>query len=165
VSDCKSQMANLQSEVCDEIPRPARTRYSSGKVGPGFRHSPKVRTSGKASGRSRWVFASMATLPTPFAGYSKGPGLTELLRLYVCGLQPRPAIQLSSSRVIANDNEYSRGSQESRTPTRGFRLGVPIGRENPVANGETKKGSRIRLRPLGRESRRNCVNELTAHRD
>src|ERR671919_1033644 len=94
---------------------------------------PRQRTSGKASGRSRWVFASMATLPTPFAAYSKGPGLTELLRLYVCGLQPRPAIQLSSSRVIANDNEYSRGSQESRTPTRGFRLGVPIGRENPVA--------------------------------
>ena len=34
--------------------------------------------------------------------------LTELLRLYVCGLQPRPSVQLSSSRVIANDNEYSR---------------------------------------------------------
>jgi hypothetical protein len=36
----------------------------------------------------------MATLPTPFAAYSKGPGLTELLRLYVCGLQPRPSVQL-----------------------------------------------------------------------
>jgi hypothetical protein len=38
--------------------------------------------------------ASMATLPTPFAAYSKGPGLAELLRLYVCGLQPRPSVQL-----------------------------------------------------------------------
>jgi hypothetical protein len=47
-------------------------------------------------------FASMTTLPTPFAAYSKGPGLTELLRLYGCGLQPRPSVQLSSSRVIAN---------------------------------------------------------------
>jgi hypothetical protein len=109
--------------------------------------TPKLDLGRKASGRSRWVFASMATLPTPFAGYSKGPGLTELLPLYVCGLQPRPAIQLSSSRMIANDNEYSRGSQESRTPTRGFHLGVPIGRENPLANGETKKGSRIPAPP------------------
>src|SRR5919106_2574492 len=33
-------------------------------------------------------------LPTPFAAYSNGPGLTELLRLYVCGLQPRPSVQL-----------------------------------------------------------------------
>src|SRR5918996_5829387 len=62
---------------------------------------------GKASGCNRWVFASMATLPTPFAAYSKGPGLTELLRLYVCGLQPRPSVQLSSSRTSLTDNEYS----------------------------------------------------------
>ena len=68
---------------------------------------PRQRTSGKASGRSRWVFASMATLPTPFAAYSNGPGLTELLRLYVCGLQPRPSVQLSSSRTSLTDNEYS----------------------------------------------------------
>ena len=69
--------------------------------------SPESGPRGKASGRSRWVFASMATLPTSFAAYSKVPGLTELLRLYVCGLQPRPSVHLSSSRVIANDNEYS----------------------------------------------------------
>ena len=56
----------------------------------------------------------MATLATSFGGYSKGPGLTELLRLYVCGLQPRPAVQLSSSMVIANDNEYS--SERSLRP-------------------------------------------------
>jgi hypothetical protein len=42
--------------------------------------------------------------------YSNGPGLAELLRLYACGLQPRPSVQLSSSRVTANDNDYSRGS-------------------------------------------------------
>src|SRR5918994_208737 len=40
--------------------------------------------------------------------------LTELLRLYVCGLQPRPSVQLSSSMVIANDNEYS--SERSLRP-------------------------------------------------
>ena len=80
---------------------------------------------GKASGGSRWVFASMATLPIPFAAHSKGPGLTEPLRLYVCGLQPRPSIQLSSSRVIANDNEYSRESRNPEPPlcTRGRRRG------------------------------------------
>src|ERR687892_665885 len=72
-----------------------------------LRDSPESGPRGKASGRSRWVFASMATLPTPFAAYSKSPGLTELLRLYVCGLQPRPSVQLSSSTMIANDNEYS----------------------------------------------------------
>jgi hypothetical protein len=70
------------------------------------RHSPESGPPAKASGRSRWAFASMVTLPTPFTAYSKGPGLTELLRLYVCGLQPGPSVQLSSSRVIANDNEY-----------------------------------------------------------
>src|SRR5919106_940419 len=70
-------------------------------------HSPESGPLAKASGRSRWAFASMATLPTPFTAYSKGPGLTELLRLYVCGLQPRRSVHLSSSRVIANDNEYS----------------------------------------------------------
>ena len=43
---------------------------------------PKVVLRGKPSGRSRWASASMATLPTPFTAYSKGPGLTELLRLY-----------------------------------------------------------------------------------
>jgi hypothetical protein len=68
---------------------------------------PESGPQGKPSGRSRWVFASMATLSTPFAAYSKSPGLTELLRLYVCGLQLRPSVQLSSSRMIANDNEYS----------------------------------------------------------
>ena len=40
---------------------------------------PKVVLRGKPSGRSRWASASMATLPTPFTAYSKGPGLTELL--------------------------------------------------------------------------------------
>jgi hypothetical protein len=83
-----------------------------------LRHSPKVGPRGKASGRSRWVFASMATPPTPFAAYSNGPGLAEPLRLYVCGLQPRPSVQLSSSRVIANDNEYS---PESGAQGQGFR--------------------------------------------
>jgi hypothetical protein len=71
---------------------------------------------GKASGGSRWIFASMATLPIPFAAHSKGPGLTEPLRLYVCGLQPRPSIQLSSSRVIATNNEYSRESRNPEPP-------------------------------------------------
>jgi hypothetical protein len=40
----------------------------------------------------------------PFAAYSKGPGLTERLRFYACGLQPRPfglAFIVSSSRVTA----------------------------------------------------------------
>ena len=77
--------------------------------------SPESGPRDKASGRSRWVFASMATLPTPFAAYSKGPGLAELLRLYVCGLQPRPSAQLSSSTVIANDNEHSRENYLKRT--------------------------------------------------
>jgi hypothetical protein len=50
---------------------------------------------GKAASRQQpMVFASMASLPSPFAAYSKGPGLTELLRLYVCGLQPRASVQL-----------------------------------------------------------------------
>jgi hypothetical protein len=66
---------------------------------------PRKWTSVKASGHSRWVVASMAALPTPLAAYFNGPGLTELLRLYVCGLQPRPSLQLSSSRMIANDHE------------------------------------------------------------
>jgi hypothetical protein len=43
----------------------------------------------------------------PFAAYSNGPGLTELLRLYACGLQPRPSVQLSSSRMSLIDHEYS----------------------------------------------------------
>src|SRR5918996_6520078 len=77
-------------------------------------HSPESGPPAKASGRSRWAFASMATLPTPFTAYSKDPGLTELLRRYVCGLQPRPSVQLSSSMVIANDNEYS--SERSLRP-------------------------------------------------
>src|SRR5919106_1909823 len=36
----------------------------------------------------------------PFAAYSKGPGLTELLRLFVCGLQPRfgPAFIVKGDR-------------------------------------------------------------------
>jgi hypothetical protein len=51
---------------------------------------PRNWTSGKVSGRNRWVSTSMATLPTPFTGYSTRPGLTELLRLYACGLQPSP---------------------------------------------------------------------------
>src|SRR5918994_3820589 len=72
------------------------------------RHSSESGPRGKASGRSQWVFASKATLPTPFLAYSNAPGLTELLRLYACGLQPRPSVQLSSSRVTANDNGYSR---------------------------------------------------------
>ena len=58
----------------------------------------------------------MATLPTPFAAYSKGPGLTELPRLYACGLQPRRVLQLSSSRMSLTDHEYSSesGAQGSR---------------------------------------------------
>src|SRR5919106_6570784 len=77
----------------------------------GVRHSSESGPRVKASGRSRWVFASMTTLPTPFAAYSKGPGLTELLRSYACGLQPRPSVQLSSSRVSLTDDEYSHGSR------------------------------------------------------
>src|ERR687898_907124 len=75
-----------------------------------FRHSPESGPRAKASGRSRWASASMAIPPTPFAAYSKGPGLTELVRLYVCGLQPRPSVQLSSSSMSLTDDEYSRGS-------------------------------------------------------
>jgi hypothetical protein len=71
------------------------------------KHSPEGGPRAKASGRSRWVSTSMATLPTPFTGYSTVPGLTELLRLYVCGLQPRPSVQLSSSTMSLSDNEYS----------------------------------------------------------
>ena len=76
----------MPAEACPELSRRAAIQKSS--------RFPRKWTSGKASGRSRWIFASMATLPTPFAAYSKGPGLTELLRFYVCGLQPRPSVQL-----------------------------------------------------------------------
>ena len=44
----------------------------------------------------------MATLPTPFAAYSKGPGLTELLR--------PPASPFGPVFIVKgdrNDNEYS----------------------------------------------------------
>jgi hypothetical protein len=43
----------------------------------------------------------MASLANPFTAYSNGPGLAELLRFYVCGLQPRPSVE------FFNDNEYS----------------------------------------------------------
>jgi hypothetical protein len=44
----------------------------------------------------------MAILPTPFAAYSKGPGLAELLRLYVCGLQPRA---FGSAFIVKGDRK------------------------------------------------------------
>jgi hypothetical protein len=66
-----------------------------------FRYSSERGPRGKAFGRSRWALASMATLPTPFAAYSNGPDLTELLQLYACGLQPCPSVQPSSSKLSA----------------------------------------------------------------
>ena len=53
----------------------------------------KVLLRGKASDRSQWASASMATLPAPLAAYSNGPGLAEPVRSYVCALQPRPFAQ------------------------------------------------------------------------
>jgi hypothetical protein len=63
---------------------------------------PKSGSRGKAAGRNRWASASMATLPTPFTAYSKGPGLTELLRLYALR---SPASPFSSAFIFKGDRK------------------------------------------------------------
>jgi hypothetical protein len=60
---------------------------------------PKVVLRGKPSGRS---CASMATLPAPFTAYSKGPGLTELLRLYALR---SPASPFVSAFIVKGDRK------------------------------------------------------------
>jgi hypothetical protein len=44
----------------------------------------------------------MATLPTPFTAYSKGPGLTELLRLYTLR---SPASPFGSAFIVKGDRK------------------------------------------------------------
>src|SRR5919106_154879 len=78
-----------------------------GKVSARFCHFPESGPRASLPATADGPLPQWPPLPTAFAAYCKGPGLTELLRLYVCGLQPRPSVQLSTPRVIANDNDIS----------------------------------------------------------
>src|SRR5919109_674899 len=55
----------------------------------------------KVNLRARLPAAADGSLPqwpawsSPLAAYSKGRGLPELLRFYVCGLQARPSVRFS----------------------------------------------------------------------
>src|SRR5918996_4874825 len=70
----------------------------------------------------------MASLANPIRLLiSKGPGLAIHLRFYVCGLQARPSVRLSSSRVHANDIERSRASGNlAAFEISGFRVALAI---------------------------------------
>src|ERR687892_320073 len=93
--------------VCGLQPRPSVQLSSSSMSLTDDEYSPESGPRGKASDRSRWVFASMATPLTRSLLIPRGPGLTELVRLYVCGLQLRPSVQLSSSSMSLTDDECS----------------------------------------------------------
>ena len=76
-------------------------RYRLASVG-SFQRNPPESAQGQAFRPQPMVFASMFTLPTPFATYSKGPGLAAPVRFYVRGLQPRP---FGSAFIVKGDRK------------------------------------------------------------
>ena len=76
---------------------------------------PKSGPRDKASSRSRWVFASKATPANPVRCLFQRSGPARTSTALRLRLQPRPSVQVSPSRVIANDNEIP-----------GFRLALAI---------------------------------------